>query len=136
MPGPHPKGLKSSLALAVANGKAIAKWAREHKVGVRTAHTWAKEADFRAKVAELRRRLLDRAIGVLARRAAANAAQINKLASSAESEAVRLAAARAGITDLMGASQFAQVRAEVEELKQELEKEKKRRASGTGKNPG
>jgi hypothetical protein len=136
MPGPHPKGLKSSLALAVANGKAIAKWAREHEVGVRTAHKWAKDPGFRAKVSELRRRLLDRAIGELARRAAANAAQINKLATSAESEGVRLAAARAGISDLIGASQFTQLRAEVEELKQELEKEKKRRASGAGQNPG
>lgn len=136
MPGPHPKGLKSSLALAVANGKAIAKWAREHEVGVRTAHTWAKAPGFRAQVDAIRRRLIDRAIGELARRAAANAAEINRLASTAESEAVRLAAARAGIADLMSASQFAQIRAEVEELKQELEKEKKRRASGTGKNPG
>jgi hypothetical protein len=136
MPGPHPRALRNKLALAVANGKAIAKWAREHEVGVRTAHTWAKDPDFRAHVAELRRRLLDRAIGVLARRAAANAAQINKLASTATSEAVRLAAARAGIADLMGASQFAQIRAEVEELKQELAKEKERRARDASQNPG
>jgi hypothetical protein len=132
MPGPHPTGLKSKLALAVANGQSIARWARQHQIGVRTAHTWAKDPEFRSRVAELRGRLLDRAIGVLARRVAANAAEINRLATAAESEAVRLAAARAGIADLLGASRFVELRAEVEELKRELAAEKARRA----RNPG
>jgi hypothetical protein len=135
MPGPHPPGLKGQLALAVANGQSIARWANEHKVGVRTAHTWAKAPEFRSEVAELRARLLDRAIGVLARRVAANAGQINRLASKAESEAVRLAAARAGIADLLGASRFVELRAEVEELKQQLAAERARRARDPGEDP-
>jgi hypothetical protein len=121
MPGPHPPGLKNKLALAVANGQSIARWARRHEI--------------RSRVAELRGRLLDRAIGVLARRAAANAAEINRLASKAESEAVRLAAARAGIADLLGASRFAELRAEVEDLKRELAEEKARRARDPGPDP-
>jgi len=135
MPGPHPAGLKSKLAVAVAAGQSLAKWARAHEIGVRTAQTWARDPDFRAQVAELRARLLDRAIGVLARRVAANAAEINRLASGAESEAVRLAAARAGIADLLGASRFVELRAEVEELKRELAAEKARRARGPGEDP-
>jgi hypothetical protein len=126
MPGQHPPGLKSKLALAVAAGQSIVKWARAQGIGVRTAHTWAKDPAFR---------LLDRAIGVLARRVAANAGEINRLASKAESEAVRLAAARAGIADLLGASRFVELRAEVEELKRELAAEKARRARGTGPDP-
>ncbi len=135
MPGPHPPGLKSKLALAVASGQSIVKWARAQGIGVRTAHTWAKDPAFRSQVAELRGRLLDRAIGVLARRVAANAAEINRLASKAESEAVRLAAARAGIADLLGASRFVELRAEVEELKRELAAEKERRACKPGPDP-
>jgi hypothetical protein len=135
MPGPHPAGLKSKLALAVAAGKSIGQWARAHGIGVRTAQTWAQDPAFRAQVAELRARLLDRAIGVLARRVAANAAEINRLASSAESEAVRLAAARAGIADLLGASRYVELRAEVEELKRELAAERERRARSPGPDP-
>jgi len=135
MPGPHPVGLKSKLALAVAAGKSITQWAREHQIGVRTAQTWAHAPEFRAQVAELRARLLDRAIGVLARRVAANATTINRLAAKAESEAVRLAAARAGIADLLGASRFVELRAEVEELKRELAAEKSRRVGNPGKDP-
>jgi hypothetical protein len=135
MPGQHPPGLKSKLALAVAGGQSIVKWARAHQIGVRTAHTWAKDPAFRAQVAELRARLLDRAIGVLARRVTANASEINRLASKAESEAVRLAAARAGIADLLGASRYVELRAEVEELKKELAAERARRAGNPGENP-
>jgi hypothetical protein len=135
MPGPHPEGLKSKLALAVAGGQSIVKWARARGIGVRTAHTWARDPVFRARVAELRARLLDRAIGVLARRVAANATEINRLASQAESEAVRLAAARAGIADLLGASRFVELRAEVEELKRELAVERARRAGNPVSDP-
>ena len=135
MPGQHPPGLKSELALAVAAGKSITQWAHEKGIGVRTAHTWAHDPKFRAQVAELRADLLDRAIGVLAHRVAANAAEINRLASQAESEAVRLAAARAGIADLLGASRYVELRAEVEELKRELAAEKERRARSAGPDP-
>ncbi len=128
MPGPHPPGLKTKLVLAVAAGESLKKWALENGVGSRTAQTWAKAPKFRARVAKVRARLLDRAIGVLARRVAANAAQINRLASEAQSEAVRLAAARAGIADLLSASRYVELRAEVEELKRELAAEKERRA--------
>jgi transposase-like protein len=135
MPGQHPPGLKSKLALAVAAGQSITKWARANGIGTRTAYTWSRDPEFRSQVAELRGRLLDRAIGVLARRVAANAAEINRLASEAESEAVRLAAARAGIADLLGASRFVELRAEVEELKRELAAEKARRARSPGEDP-
>ena len=135
MPGQHPPGLKSKLALAVAAGQSITKWGARNGIGVRTAYTWSQAPEFRSQVAELRARLLDRAIGVLARRVAANAAEINRLASEAESEAVRLAAARAGIADLLGASRYVELRAEVEELKRELAVEKARRARSPGEDP-
>jgi hypothetical protein len=135
MPGQHPPGLKSKLALAVAAGQSITKWARANGIGTRTAYTWSRDPAFRSQVAELRARLLDRAIGVLARRVAANAGEINRLASKAESEAVRLAAARAGIADFLGASRFVELRAEVEELKRELAAEKERRACNPGPDP-
>lgn len=100
MPGPHPKGLKNSLALAVAAGRRVADWAKENGVAPRTAYAWTRRPGFDAKVARLQRRVLERAVGALAAASARNARQINALAASAESEAVRLAAARAAIADL------------------------------------
>jgi hypothetical protein len=100
MPGPHNPNLVHSLALAVAAGKRIARWAKDHDVAPRTAYTWTKRPGFQKAVARLRRRVLDRAVGQLSRAAAANAAQINTLAANAQSEAVRLAAARAALADL------------------------------------
>ena len=120
MPGPHPKNLINSLALAVAGGKRVAAWAKAHDVAPRTAYTWTKRPGFRAKVARLRRRVLDRAVGQLAAAAAKNAAEINKLATGAESEAVRLAAARAALADLIQVQRHLALEDRVAELEKRV----------------
>ena len=116
----------------MARGEPIAAWARENGVGKRTAYAWAKDPKVKAAVESYPRRAVNRAIGRNARRLSWASDGVAKLAKEAKSEGVRLAALRSILSDMVGASQWAQIRAEVDELKQELEKEKKRRASGAG----
>ena len=54
------------LALLLAAGQAIKSAAAEVKVGERTAHSWLEYPHFRARVAALRGRMLDTALGRLA----------------------------------------------------------------------
>jgi hypothetical protein len=83
---------KSQLALAIAQGKSIAVWARKNDVPNRTAYRWAAEPKVRAKIKSYHRRALGRAIGRLATRVTWASDGIAKLAENAESESVELAA--------------------------------------------
>ena len=85
---------KSQLALAIAQGKSIAVWARKNDVPSRTAFRWATEPKVRAKIKSYHRRALGRAIGRLAARVTWAADGIVKLADEANSESVKLSALR------------------------------------------
>jgi hypothetical protein len=107
---------KQSLARAIAGGSTVAAWAKKHRVPTRTAYTWARSSQVQATVDQVRRRSLDRAIGRLSRDATAAAATIAKLARSAESEAVKLNAARGLLSDLMTVSDYATLERRLTEL--------------------
>ena len=99
---------KAALALAIATGRTVRAWAKEHDVPERTAYTWARSdrgPATRSNASDAA--AIDRAIGRLSRYAAAAAQQIAKLAEDAESEAVKLQAARAVLADLMTVSNYA-----------------------------
>ena len=98
---------KAALALALAGGSTVKAWAMAHDVPERTAYTWARSPEVRTKVRRIQRRALERAIGRLSRHAAAAAAQIATLAKDAQSEAVKLQAARAVLADLMQVTDYA-----------------------------
>jgi len=121
VPGPHPKGLAHSLALAVAAGRPVARWAKDHDISPRTAYGWTRRPGFAAKVGRLRLRIMDRAVGQLAAAAARNAATINKLATGAENENVRLAAARAALADLMQVRRHIELEQRVIDLERRLD---------------
>jgi hypothetical protein len=97
----------ATLALAIAAGRSIASWCRETGTARRSAYRMARTSECRQLVEEIRRRAIDRAIGELARHALKSAQQITRLATKAQSEAVQLAAARAGISDMMALADFA-----------------------------
>jgi len=101
-----PKGMKAHLALAIAQGKSAALWARDHQVPERTAQRWANDPKVRRLAESCRRRALDRAIGHMARRAARASNQIVKLAEGAESESVKLRALRSIVSSAAGASKL------------------------------
>ncbi len=69
MTGESTNSQKMLLAVAVAEGTAIAKWAASNEVPERTAYRWAAEPEMRSEIESIRRRALDEAIGRLARRA-------------------------------------------------------------------
>ncbi len=114
-----PPKMKSHLAVAMAQGFSVKKWARANQVPERTAYRWAKEPKVRTAVEGWRRRALDRAVGRMAKRATWAADQIADLGATAESESVKLAALRSVLSDMMKVAQFSVLEArmvEVEEL--------------------
>ena len=111
----NPK-LLDELALDVANGGSIPAWAVKHKISERTVYSWTAKPEFRAMVAMHRRRITDAVVGLLARCAKKSVVQIATLADSASAEPVRLAAARAILTELVNISGFADLEARIAQL--------------------
>jgi len=104
MSGELPKGKKTQLALAIAQGKSVALWARDNQVAKRTAYRWATDPKVRRLVESCHHRALNRAVGRMARRATWASDQIAKLATGAESESVKLRALRSIFSDVLAVS--------------------------------
>ncbi len=119
MTGESANSQKMLLAVAVAEGTAIAKWAASHEVPERTAYRWAAEPEVRSEIESIRRRALDEAIGRLARRATWAVDGIVELGESADSESVRLSALRAVMSDFITVSNFAGLELRVAELEEQ-----------------
>jgi hypothetical protein len=115
-----PKSQKPTLIHAIANGVSISKWARENKVPNRTAFRWASDPEVRAKAENARRRAVDRAIGKMSRSVNWAAMGIKKLADSAASEPVRLAALRTIFTNMMAVTEFANLKDRMTQLEEQL----------------
>jgi hypothetical protein len=103
----HRKNTKAKLALALAHGVTAAKWARSNDVTKMTAYRWAKEPLVRKAVESYRRRLIDHAIGLMAKQSTPAANTIVRISKEAESDSVRLRAARAIFSDVMTVSKYA-----------------------------
>jgi hypothetical protein len=119
-PESSPQSPKTQLALAIAQGDSAAVWAKKNAVPKRTAQRWAKEPEFRAMVESIRRRALDRAVGLMSRRARWAAERIVALGDKAASEAVRLAALRAVLSDMMSVSNFGGLEDRMTEIEEQL----------------
>jgi len=111
---------KAALALAIAAGRTVKAWAREHDVARRTAYSWARSPDVKEQVRRIRRRAVDRVIGRLSRHAAAAADRIAHLADSAQSESVQLHAARAVLAELMAVSNYSALEERLTELERRI----------------
>ena len=96
----------------------------------RTAYRWAREPKVRAAVERSRRRAVDRAIGRMSHRVTWAAEGIAKLAESAASESVRLAANRAIFSDMMAVSEFADLEDRMTQIEGQLNE--RERAGRTG----
>ena len=120
MPGRHPQGLKTKLALAIAEGISVAAWARANKIPKRTAYLWAKQPQLLEAVATYRRRAVDRAIGLMSKRVTWAADGIAKLAKNADSESVRLSALRAIMADMMAISNYAGLERRMSQIEEHL----------------
>jgi hypothetical protein len=101
-----PRSPKTQLAIAIAQGDHAAKWASKNSVSRRTAQRWAREPGVRAAVERIRRRAIDRAVGLMSKRARWAAESIVTLGKSDASESVKLAALRSVLSDMMAVSKF------------------------------
>ena len=113
---------KTGLAHALARGVTVASWARANNVPRNTAYRWSNDPEVRRMVLTFRRRILDQAVGRMARRATKAAEVIVQVAENAESESVRLRAARAVLSDMVTISRFADVEARMQEFEEKLRK--------------
>jgi hypothetical protein len=117
-PSPTPKCL---LALAISQGKSIAKWAQSNNLPERTAYRWARDPKVRAKVASCRHHLVDEALGVMSSQVTKAAEGIATLSESAVSESVKLAALRAIFSNMMAVSEFSTLEQRMTRIEERLD---------------
>jgi hypothetical protein len=109
---------KTDLALAIAQGTSLQKWAEANSVSRSTAYRWAEESEVKAWANAIRRRALDRAVGLLSRRVSWAARGIVKLADTAGSEAVKLSALRAIYSEMIAVSRYGGLEDRVAQLEE------------------
>jgi hypothetical protein len=109
---------KTQLALALAQGTSLTKWAEANDVPRSTAYRWADEPEVKSRANAIRRRAVDRAVGLLSRRINWATLGIVKLAGTAASEAVKLSALRAICSEMITVSRFGQLEDRVTELEE------------------
>jgi len=119
MTGESTNSQKMLLAVAIAEGTPVEKWASTNGVPERTAYHWAAQPEVRAEVESIRRRALDEAIGRLAKRATWAVDGIVGLGENAASESVRLSAFRAVMSDFIAVSNFAGLEVRVTALEEQ-----------------
>ena len=115
-----PLSKQDELAIAIAQGKSIAVWARENGVPRSTAYDWAKYPDVRRQVEDLRRRYLDRALGSMAGHSMWAVQGVIKLGETAASESVQLRARRAVLHDQMTVSKFSNMEYRMAAIEEEI----------------
>jgi hypothetical protein len=111
---------KVQLGIAIAQGSSASAWARANDVPIPTACRWAKEPEVLCAVQEYRRRLLDRAVGQMAKRANWAAIETYRMAKEARSETVKLRAIRAILADMMAVSKFSGLECRMSEIEEQL----------------
>jgi hypothetical protein len=111
--------LQSELAAALAAGQSCAEWASANGVSERTAQRWATDPDVRAEIETYRRGNLDQAVSRMSQRAVWASDEIARLAKEARSEAVKLAALRSMLTDLMAVADFAGLEERIAKLEEQ-----------------
>jgi hypothetical protein len=119
MTGESTNSQKMLLAVAIAEGTPVEKWASTNSVPERTAYRWAAEPEIRSEIESIRRRALDEAIGRLAKRATWAVDGIVGLGENAASESVRLSAFRAVMSDFIKVSNFAGLEGRVTALEEQ-----------------
>ena len=112
--------MKTQLALAIAQGRSVALWARDNQVPRSTAYRWASQPEVRATAESYRRRARDRALSRMVTQARRAYEQNVKLAEGAESESVKLRALRAILAGVIPAPKFSDLRRRMAAIKQEL----------------
>jgi len=120
LPTEIPRGNKTELAVAIARGDCIRKWAHSNGVPERTAYGWASEPEVRRMVETCRRRTLDRAIGRMNSSTIWVTDRIALLAKEADSQSLQFKALRSIISDVMAVSKFSNIEHRLTELEEDF----------------
>ena len=97
---------KTELAIALAQGISVTAWARTHDIPRPTVYRWAREPEVRKEITACRRRVIDRAVGLMVKRSCRSVKGISALADGADSESVRLRAHQTMLRQMMEVSRF------------------------------
>jgi hypothetical protein len=114
--GPHNRAKLEHLAMFLAAGGSVAAFAREHEIPRRTCYLWTKSEGFQTKVRDYRSKIIDKLVGSLARLGKSAVRELGVLAKGAESEAVRLQACRAILSDMINVGTYASVSRQFDEM--------------------
>jgi hypothetical protein len=131
MSGEARKSGKTQLALALAQGVSIARWAHANQVPAPTAFRWARDPAVRNAVESYRRRTIDQAVGLMATNFTKAARVIITVAREAESESVRLRAARAIFSDMMTVSKYMRLEERMTEIEAQVAQQRDDDAKST-----
>jgi hypothetical protein len=131
MSGEARKSGKTQLALALAQGVSIAAWAHANAVPAPTAFRWARDPAVRKAVESYRRRTIDQAVGLMAKNSTKAARIIVAAAVHAESESVRLRAARAIFSDMMTVSKYVGLEERMTEIEEQVAQQRDDDAKST-----
>jgi hypothetical protein len=105
----------------------IPPWCKEHGVSPVTGRRWYRDESVRRLIEEYRNRVVDRAIGQMARGLGKAVKKMIELIEKGRTDAVKLGAAKALIEKLIDVQNHAELRAELKRLDQRLESQEQRR---------
>jgi hypothetical protein len=126
---------KTQMPLALAWGIPVATWAASNDVPERTAYRWASDPEVRRAADDYRRRAIDMAVGQMSMRSPWAVEGIASLADTARSEAVRLSAYRAILSEMMKVAHHYSVEERIADIDERLRQaEAGRSASGVASN--
>jgi hypothetical protein len=131
----HRKYLIHQFALWVAGGGKIAAWCKGHGVSLGTGLRWYRDESVRRLVEEYRNRVVDRAIGKMARGLGKAVKKLIELIETAQTDAVKLAAAKALVEKLIDVQNHAELRIELKRLDERLEAQEERRRARANPKP-
>ena len=114
------KDTKVQLAIALAQGISAGKWARANEVPRNRAYRWAKDPSVRKAAESYRRRTIDQAVGKMTKHTNRAVDIIFTIANEAESDSVRLRAARAIFSDMMAVSEHSGLEVRMTEIEEKL----------------
>ncbi|MFI5455396.1 MAG: hypothetical protein ACHRXM_08080 [Isosphaerales bacterium] len=109
------------FAVAMADGQRVSVWARKNGVPRRACYHWRKTKEYKSTVEEVRRRTVDRALGHFARSLTKAADRIALLATEADSESVRLQAARAVLKEFMAVRERVDLEEQMVDIERRLD---------------
>lgn len=120
-PNESNRSIYEACVLDVATGTSIAAFCRRTKTARSTVSRWQEDPQFTRDVDRLRRELLDQAVGKFSGAVTTIADGMINLAIEAASEAVKLAAQRSVIENLMAVTEFAELKARLEAIERRIE---------------